>query len=376
MNWKKISIKLLAGLFSVLLLVSVLPQTAHAETALATGYVNTTKLNMRSGAGTRNAIVATLSKNDAVNVYEVSGTWLRIDVPSIGKSGYVSGKYISINSSSLSAYAIGVTTGRVNLRKDASSKSESLAVVDSKAGVTVYSADKTTGWYKVKVHSTGKEGYISPKYVTIIAKVVGASSSTSASGTGKINANNVNFRKTASTKGTKLGQLQKQAEVTILEKSGDWYKVTVKATGVTGYVYAKFVTLDSSTSPTPTPVLSTSNGYINAGGVNFRSGPSASYSSLGILSKNTAVNVLEKSGTWVKVTVTSTGKTGYVFGKYVTMNPATPTPTTTPTPKPTVTPTVVPTAVPTVTPSPTPIPTPTPTPTAVPTPTTVPTVKP
>ena len=371
MNWKRISIKLLAGLFSVLLLISVLPQTAHAETALATGYVNTTKLNMRSGASTKNAIVATLNKNDAVNVYEVSGTWLRIDVPSIGKSGYVSGKYISINSASLSAYALGVTTGKVNLRKDASSKSESIAVVDSKAGVTVYSADKTTGWYKVKVHATGKEGYISPKYVTIIAKVVGASSS-AGSGTGKINANNVNFRKTASTSGTSLGQLQKQAEVTILEKSGEWYKVTVKATGVTGYVFAKYVTLDSSTSPTATPATSTTNGYINAGGVNFRSGPSASYSSLGILTKNTAVNVLEKSGTWVKVTVASTGKTGYVFGKYVTMNPATPTPSGTPTPKPTVTPTVVPTAVPTVTP--TAVPTVTPTPTAAPTPT--PTVKP
>lgn len=364
MNWKRITTKLLAGLFSVLLLVSVLPQTAHAETALATGYVNTTKLNMRSSAGTKNAIVATLNKNDAVNVYEVSGTWLRIDVPSIGKSGYVSGKYISINSSSLSAYALGVTTGKVNLRKDASSKSESIAVVDSKAGVTVYSADKTTGWYKVKVHATGKEGYISPKYVTIIAKVVGASSS--ASGTGKINANNVNFRKTASTSGTSLGQLQKLAEVTILEKSGDWYKVTVKATGVTGYVFAKYVTLDSSTSATPTPALSTSNGYINAGGVNFRSGPSASYSSLGILSKNTAVNVLEKSGTWVKVTVTSTNKTGYVFGKYVTMNAATPTPSGTPTPKPTVTPTVVPTAAPTVTPTAIPSPTPTVVPTVKP----------
>ncbi|MCE5188468.1 MAG: SH3 domain-containing protein [Eubacteriales bacterium] len=359
MNWKRNILKLFAGVLGVLVLFSAMPQNAaHAETALATGYVNTTKLNMRSGPNTKNAIVATLAKNDAVNIYEVSGTWLRIDVPSIGKSGYVSGKYISINSSSLSAYAIGVTTGKVNLRKEANSKSESLAVVDSKAGVTIYSADKTTGWYKVKVHATAKEGYISPKYVTVIAKVVGSSSTSL--GTGKINASNVNFRKTASTSGTKLGQLQKQAEVTVLEKSGDWYKITVKATGVTGYVFTKYVTLDSAanTTPTPTPKLSTSSGYINAGGVNFRSGPSASYSSLGILSKNTGVTVLATSGTWLKITVVSTNKTGYVFGKYVTMNTVTPTPTPTATPTATITPTPVPTAAPTVSPTPTPTPTP------------------
>ena len=88
MNWKRIGIRLLAGIFGILLLFSALPQeSAHAETALATGFVNTAKLNMRSGPGTRNSIVASLVKNDAVNVYEVSGTWLRIDVPATGKSG-------------------------------------------------------------------------------------------------------------------------------------------------------------------------------------------------------------------------------------------------------------------------------------------------
>ena len=39
----KLWIRLLAGLFSVALMFSLIPmQTAHAESALATGYVNTT----------------------------------------------------------------------------------------------------------------------------------------------------------------------------------------------------------------------------------------------------------------------------------------------------------------------------------------------
>ena len=44
----KLMIRLLAGVFSVALMISLLPmQEAHAESALATGYVNTAKLNLR-----------------------------------------------------------------------------------------------------------------------------------------------------------------------------------------------------------------------------------------------------------------------------------------------------------------------------------------
>ena len=137
-NW----IRLLAGLACVALLIGMVPvREAHAESTLASGFVYTTKLNLRKGAGTKNAIVDTLAVNTAVNIYEVTGTWLRIDVPSTGKSGYVSGKYITVNGTSLSAYALGCTSGRVNLRKEATSKSTSLAVVAANAGLTVYFAD-------------------------------------------------------------------------------------------------------------------------------------------------------------------------------------------------------------------------------------------
>ena len=103
----KIWVRLLAGLFCIALIVGMMPmREAHAESALASGFVNTAKLNLRKGVGTRNAIVDTLGKSTAVNIYEVSGTWLRIDVPSTGKSGYVSGKYITVNSTSLSASAL------------------------------------------------------------------------------------------------------------------------------------------------------------------------------------------------------------------------------------------------------------------------------
>ena len=336
-------IRLLSGLFCVALLISALPmREAHAETALASGFVNTTKLNLRKGAGTGNAILTTLDVNTVVNIYEVTGTWLRIDVPSKGKSGYVSGKYITVDSASLSAYALASTNARVNLRKEATSKSESLGLLAKSTSLTIYSVDAKTGWYKVKVHSSGKEGYVYPSYVSVVSKVDKASDTTATKG--EITANSVNLRSGPGTNYTKLDKLQKLDTVTILDKSGDWYKVTADAINKTGYVYASFVKV-TSTSPTPTPGAATPTpiptatpagsqaGKLNASGVNFRTGPGTSYSSMGKLDKGTLVTVLSKSGDWYKLTVNATGKTGYVFAKYITLIAATPTP------KPSVTPT-------------------------------------
>jgi len=365
MKRKHIARNFLAAVACALLLVAAVPmQSAHAESTLATGFVNTTKLNMRNGAGTGHAVVDTLAKNTAVNIYEVVGTWIRIDVPSTGKSGFVSGKYVTINSSSLTAYALGVTSGKVNLRKEATSKSESLAIVDGNSGITIYSADSKTGWYKVKVHKTGKEGYISPSYIKLVSKVDKGSATSS---NGIVTASSVNLRSGAGTSYSKVALLKKNDALNILEKSGDWYKVTVVATGKTGYVFATYVKETSSVatptptgsatvtpagSPTPTPAGSQA-GKINAIGVNFRTGPGTSYKNIGQLGKDTAVTVLGKSGDWYKIMVNSTGTTGYVFAKYITIVTTTPTPkpSATPTPKPSGTPTPVPTAVPTAVPT-------------------------
>ena len=54
---------------------------------------------------------------------------------------------------------------------------------------------------------------------------------------------------------------------------------------------------------------------ITADAVNFRSGPSTSYSSIGKFNKGDKVEYLGESGSWIKVKHSS--KTGYVYGKYV-----------------------------------------------------------
>ena len=337
--WKRRALQLMTVLLCLALLPAALPvRAAHAASTLATGYVNAAKLNMRKDAGTGRSIVDTLKKNTAVNIYEISGAWLRINVPSTGKSGYVSGKYISVNGASLAAYALGVTTSSVNLRKEATKKSERLAVVSANAGLTLYSADAKTGWYRVKVHATGKEGYISPLYIKIVSKVDPAGGYALAAG--EIITSGVNFRTGPGTNYKSQGTLKKGTALTILEKNGNWYKVTTKGTNKTGYVFASFVRITSAAAmPTPKPTATPSPagslaGKLNAGGVNLRAGPSSDDTRLGVLAKNTPVTVLGSSGDWYRLTVNATGVTGYVFARYVTVIPATPTPKPTTTPSP------------------------------------------
>lgn len=54
---------------------------------------------------------------------------------------------------------------------------------------------------------------------------------------------------------------------------------------------------------------------ITSDSVNFRSGPSTSYSSIGKFNKGDKVEYLGESGSWIKVKYSS--KTGYVYGNYV-----------------------------------------------------------
>ena len=345
--------RLLSAALALLLVLGAIAlplSDARAEAALASGFVNSTTLNMRPDASTHQPIVTTLKRGDAVNVYEVLGNWLRVDAPKAGKSGYVSGKYVSLQANT-GFYGLGYTTNPVHVRTDATAESESKGVLESKTGLTLLSISPN-GWWKVKALTGGLEGFVSKSYVTVVSKTVksaqdaGAVSGGTATGTATITGSGVNFRTGPSAKDKSQGLLYKGTAVTVLGSSGNWYQVKVVSTGKTGYVSKKFVQISSSNTSAPTvtagPVASGTTAYINAGGVNFRVGPSTKNKSQGQLAKNTAVTVTGASGSWYQVKVTSSGKSGYVYKTYVTISTTTVTaaPTATPfgaTPTPAVT---------------------------------------
>ncbi len=359
---KALGKRLWTAVLAMFVLLALLPEgQARAETKLATGYVSSTTLNMRPDASTHQAVVAVLKRGDVVNVYEICGTWLRIDVPALNKSGYVSGKYITLDTTT-GFYGLGLTTGTVHVRAKNTAESESKGVVSGNTGLTLLQMEGN-GWWKVKTHGDGLEGYIAKKLVKVICKAAKSASAADSKGSAaSINAEGVNLRSGPSTKDKSLGLLKKGTSITVISTSGSWCKVKVTSSGKTGYVYKSFVK-QSAAKATPTPKASSSAssakgapGYINASEVNLRTSNSTKSKSLGKLKKNTVLEVLSTKGDWCEIRVVETKKTGYVAKRYVTLSSATPAQTATSAP----TATPVPTASPT--PTATPVPTATPTP--------------
>lgn len=107
----------------------------------------------------------------------------------------------------------------------------------------------------------------------------------------------VNFRKGPSKSYSVIKKLYKGYKLTYLGQKGNW--INVKYGNDTGYVYKDYVTSLKTV---------TAN-------VNFRKGPSTSYSRITTISKGSYVEVLGTSGSWVKAKYS--GDTGYIYKDYV-----------------------------------------------------------
>jgi hypothetical protein len=81
-----------SALVACLFLTSpVFAQGGQAPQALV---VNADRVNLRDKPSTAGAVVVVLSKGDALEVVETSGTWYRVRVKSSGKTGYVSNSFV------------------------------------------------------------------------------------------------------------------------------------------------------------------------------------------------------------------------------------------------------------------------------------------
>lgn len=140
-------------------------------------------------------------------------------------------------------------------------------------------------------------------------------SSTSSIGTAVVTATSLNIRSGAGTSYSKVGTVTKGTKVTLLKKSGSWYKI--KTGSVTGWVSGDYlnVTLNSSGSGSSS---TTKTGTVTANSLNVRSGAGTSYSVVGGLAKGTTVTILKTSGSWYQIK--SGSITGYVSSEYIKVN--------------------------------------------------------
>lgn len=243
--------------------------SSTGETAMsATGTVYNTNgegLNLRKSPSTSSAIIVGLNEGTKLTITAQNGNWYKVKYGNY--TGYVSSKYVKVDSSSNSSNSS-----------------------NSSAGETAMSATGT-------IYNTNGEG--------------------------------ANLRKSASTSSSIILGLREGTTVTITAKNGDWYKV--KYGSYTGYVYSKYVKVGSSSnsnnnsngnsnSTTNGDVAFSSKAYVGDTGyqgLNLRKSPSTSASIITTIPQGAVVTVTAKNGDWYKVTYA--GNTGYVHSSYIVL---------------------------------------------------------
>lgn len=125
------------------------------------GAETTTAVNLRTGAGTDNAIIATVSEGTALIVEADTGSgWYKVNYD--GESGYMSADYLSF-SETMDLTAQGWVDGSdVRMRAEAGTDSEIVRVTTYGESVEILGVDGE--WYKVS--AGGKTGYIRGDYVS------------------------------------------------------------------------------------------------------------------------------------------------------------------------------------------------------------------
>lgn len=116
----------------------------------------------------------------------------------------------------------------------------------------------------------------------------------------------LNVRQSASTSSAVLTSLPKNSHVTLIGKSGSWWRVAYGADRY-GYCSASYIREVSSTVGTVS---------VSSGNLNVRSGAGTGYSIIGKLPKGQSVLILSSANGWHKVLYNGT-KTGYVSASYI-----------------------------------------------------------
>ena len=132
----------------------------------------------------------------------------------------------------------------------------------------------------------------------------------------------VNFRSGPGTNYSSQGIIASGTTITVTDTSNsEWYAVRL-SNGSTGYIFAQYLKLNSSSSATatPAPTQAPSGSEQSAKTteyVNFRSGPGTNYSSKGVIASGTTVTVTDRSNSeWYAVRLAN-GSTGYIFAQYL-----------------------------------------------------------
>ena len=295
--------------------------TSNSTPAVSKTGTATENLNLRDKASTSGKILTTIPKGKTVTILSEKDEngWYKVSYG--GKTGYVSGSYLTTSPSGSTTITTktGTATENLNLRNQASLSGKILTTIPKGKTVTILSEKDENGWYKVSYD--GKTGYAISNYIkeddSNSEATESAPSKPTVSKTGTTT-ENLNLRNQASLSGKILTTIPKGKTVTILSEKDEngWYKVSYD--GKTGYAISNYIkegdSNSESTESTPsTPVPIEGQPTEN---LNLRDQPSTSGKILTTIPKGKTVTILSEKNAngWYKVSYN--GKTGYVSGSY------------------------------------------------------------
>ncbi|CEN93087.1 C40 family peptidase [Paraclostridium sordellii] len=297
-----------------------------------TGTVTASALNIRSGPSTSYSVITNVYKGDKLEILETSNGWYKVKLAN-GKTGWGSGKYISVsgesdNNTSTTGKTGIVTADALHVRTGPSTSYSKLTKVYQGQSVSII--DSSDGWHKIKTPS-GHVGWSSGEFISLSGgSTNGGNDNNSNSGSntdnslaGKkatITASALNVRSGPSTGYNVIGTTYQGNTVEIITSSNGWHKVKL-SNGQVGWVSGQYVSLsgDAGNSGNGGSTETPSTGKkatVTASALNVRSGPSTSNGVIGTVYKGNTVEILENSNGWSKIK-TSSGQVGWASSQYL-----------------------------------------------------------
>ncbi|MED3034801.1 peptidase M24 [Bacillus thuringiensis] len=319
--------------------------TVQASASNSSSYkVNADVLHVRAGSSTSHDIISRVYNGQSLNVIGEENGWYKININ--GKTGFVSGEFVSKNGASNSNVS---TTGGKNkvtadvLRVRTAPNTSSSVSGRVYEGQTLNVIGQENGW--VKINHNGQIGYVSGEFVSGVSSNAGSSNNNTnnnnqesvkpASGNYTVNVSSLRVRTGPSTSHTTVGSVTKGQVVQVVGEVQDWFKINYA--GQTAYVSKDYVTKGGSSdnatqgnnqnnNQNNNVTVQTGGTYVvNATSLRVRTGPATYHSVIGGVLNGTTLNVIGSEGSWFKVNYQ--GKTGYVsseFTKFVKGGTTTP----------------------------------------------------
>ncbi|MFL4474273.1 SH3 domain-containing protein [Paeniglutamicibacter sp. MACA_103] len=282
--------------------------TAPAPTSGA-GYRTSANLNLRQAPGTHHKSLVVLPKGASVTrTGKSSGVWWEVKAGS--RTGWVSSDYLAKSGSTApaptapapTAGATHRTSANLNLRQAPGTHYKSLVVLPK--GTAVARTGKSSGvWWEVKAGS--RTGWVSSNYLT---KTSGqAPESNAVAGANRWVDGTQPIYAKASLSSNRLAVQTGGTRVRLVKSSGNWSYIETPS----GHGW-----IPSSSLATSEPSSNATSYRWTAYAANVRTGPSTSFSTLGVIPANQKMAFLKTSEGWSQVK-TSKG-TGWIKNTLLT----------------------------------------------------------